>query len=118
MPHVIRYNATKPTKFAAFPKYENFIADQRYAEIARTLGLPARTTEEGVESLIQAVIKLAKELEIPMSIEANGVTKEAFEAKVDYLAERAFEDQCTTANPKLPLVTELADIYREAFKGV
>ncbi|WP_066059085.1 bifunctional acetaldehyde-CoA/alcohol dehydrogenase [Robertmurraya korlensis] len=118
MPHVIRYNATKPTKFAAFPKYENFIADQRYAEIARTLGLPARTTEEGVESLIQAVIKLAKELEIPMSIEANGVTKEAFEAKVDYLAERAFEDQCTTANPKLPLVTELAQIYREAFKGV
>lgn len=118
MPHVIRYNATKPTKFAAFPKYENFIADQRYAEIARTLGLPARTTEEGVESLIQAVIKLAKELEIPMSIEANGVTKEAFEAKVDYLAERAFEDQCTTANPKLPLVTELAEIYREAFKGV
>lgn len=118
MPHVIRYNATKPTKFAAFPKYENFIADQRYAEIARTLGLPARTTEEGVESLIQAVIKLAKELEIPMSIEANGVTKEAFEAKVDYLAERAFEDQCTTANPKLPLVTELAAIYREAFKGV
>jgi acetaldehyde dehydrogenase/alcohol dehydrogenase len=118
MPHVIRYNATKPTKFAAFPKYENFIADQRYAEIARTLGLPARTTEEGVESLIQVVIKLAKELEIPMSIEANGVSKEAFEAKVDYLAERAFEDQCTTANPKLPLVTELAEIYRQAFKGV
>jgi acetaldehyde dehydrogenase/alcohol dehydrogenase len=118
MPHVIRYNATKPKKFTAFPKYEKFIADQRYAEIARALGLPARTTEEGVESLIQAVIKLAKELEIPMSIEANGVKKAEFEKKVDWLAERAFEDQCTTANPKLPLVTELADIYREAFKGV
>ncbi|MBD8070840.1 bifunctional acetaldehyde-CoA/alcohol dehydrogenase [Bacillus sp. PS06] len=118
MPHVIRYNATKPKKFASFPKYEHFVADQRYAEIARTLGLPARTTEEGVESLIHAVIQLAKELEIPMSIEANGVTKKAFEDKVDYLAERAFEDQCTTANPKLPLVTELAEIYRQAFKGV
>lgn len=118
MPHVIRYNATKPKKFAAFPKYEHFIADKRYAEVARILGLPARTTEEGVESLIQAVIKLAKELDIPMSIEANGVTKEEFEAQVDYLAERAFEDQCTTANPKLPLVTELAEIYRQAFKGV
>jgi acetaldehyde dehydrogenase / alcohol dehydrogenase len=118
MPHVIRYNATKPKKFVAFPKYSHFIADKRYAEIARVLGLPARTTEEGVESLIQAVINLAKELEIPMSIEANNVEKADFEAKVDYLAERAFEDQCTTANPKLPLVTELAEIYRQAFKGV
>jgi acetaldehyde dehydrogenase / alcohol dehydrogenase len=118
MPHVIRYNATKPKKFAAFPKYEHFIADQRYAEIAKMLGLPARTTEEGVESLVQAIIKMAKELDIPMSIEANGVKKAEFESRVDFLAERAFEDQCTTANPKLPLVTELAEVYRQAFKGV
>ncbi|WP_071458680.1 bifunctional acetaldehyde-CoA/alcohol dehydrogenase [Bacillus massilinigeriensis] len=118
LPHVIRYNATKPKKFTAFPKYENFVADQRYAEIARVLGLPAATVEEGVESLVQAIIKLAKELDIPMSIKANGVEKAAFEAKVDWLAERAFEDQCTTANPKLPLVTELAEIYRLAYKGV
>ncbi|GHH99367.1 bifunctional acetaldehyde-CoA/alcohol dehydrogenase [Neobacillus kokaensis] len=115
MPHVIRYNATRPTKFTAFPKYNHFVADKRYAEIARTLGLPARTTEEGVESLIQAIINLAQELDIPMSIEANHVDREEFESKVDYLAERAFEDQCTTANPKLPLVTELAEIYRQAF---
>ncbi|MEI5906799.1 bifunctional acetaldehyde-CoA/alcohol dehydrogenase [Bacillus spongiae] len=118
MPHVIRYNAQKPKKFTAFPKYEHFKADVRYAEIARILGLPSRTTEEGVESLIQAVIKLAKELNIPMSIEANGVNKAQFDKVVEQLADRAFEDQCTTANPKLPLVTELADIYREAFKGV
>ncbi|WP_394138548.1 bifunctional acetaldehyde-CoA/alcohol dehydrogenase [Cytobacillus oceanisediminis] len=118
MPHVIRYNAEKPKKFTAFPKYESFIADQRYTEIARMLGLPARTTEEGVESLIKAVIKLAKELDIPMSIESNGVKKEEFASRVDFLAERAFEDQCTTANPKLPLVAELAEIYRKAFKGV
>ncbi|MBS4210594.1 bifunctional acetaldehyde-CoA/alcohol dehydrogenase [Bacillus sp. FJAT-50079] len=118
MPHVIRYNATKPTKFAAFPKYERYKADERYAEIAKVLGLPARTTEEGVESLVQAIIEMALELDIPMSIEANGVTKEDFERKVDYLAERAFEDQCTTANPKLPLITELAEIYRQAFNGV
>jgi acetaldehyde dehydrogenase / alcohol dehydrogenase len=118
MPHVIRYNASKPKKFTAFPKYAHFVADKRYAEIARTLGLPARTTEEGVESLIQAVIRLAQELEIPMSIKANNVEEALFESKVDYLAERAFEDQCTTANPKLPLVTELAEIYRQAYKGV
>lgn len=118
MPHVIRYNALKPTKFTAFPKYEHFIADKRYAEIAKVLGLPARTTEEGVESLVQAIIKLAKEMDIPMSIKDNGVDAKVFESKVEYLAERAFEDQCTTANPKLPLVSELADVYRAAYKGV
>ncbi|MCF3943586.1 bifunctional acetaldehyde-CoA/alcohol dehydrogenase [Oceanobacillus alkalisoli] len=118
LPHVIRYNATKPTKFVSFPKYEHFIADKRYAEIAKAIGLPAATTEEGVENLVQAIIKLAKELDIPMSMEENGVTKREFEAKVDHLADKAFEDQCTMANPKLPLVTELADVYRKAFKGV
>lgn len=118
LPHVIRYNATKPKKFTAFPKYTHFIADKRYAEIAKTLGLPARTTAEGVESLVQAIINLAKDLNIPMSIEANNVENSFFESRVDFLAERAFEDQCTTANPKLPLVTELAEIYRLAYKGV
>ncbi|PGY08059.1 bifunctional acetaldehyde-CoA/alcohol dehydrogenase [Bacillus sp. AFS031507] len=118
MPHVIRYNAAKPKKFTAFPKYDHFKADKRYAEIARILGLPASTTEEGVESLVKAIIKLAKELEVPMSLEANNINKIEFESKVDYLADRAFEDQCTTANPKLPLVTELAEIYRQAYKGV
>ncbi|WP_079707847.1 bifunctional acetaldehyde-CoA/alcohol dehydrogenase [Paraliobacillus ryukyuensis] len=117
MPHVIRYNAKKPTKFVSFPKYKYFIADKRYAEIAKVLGLPASTTEEGVESLVQAIYNLAKELNIPMSIAENGVDKKDFEARVDYLADRAFEDQCTTANPKLPLVTELAEVYRNAFKG-
>ncbi|XZF77127.1 bifunctional acetaldehyde-CoA/alcohol dehydrogenase [Bacillus sp. AL-1R] len=117
MPHVIRYNAKKPTKFTAFPKYKHFIADERYAEIARFLGLPATTTQEGVESLIPAVINLAKELNINMSIEAQGVTEKEFLEKVSYLADRAFEDQCTTANPKLPLVKELEEVYLNAFKG-
>src|SRR5699024_6210176 len=65
------------------------IADQRYAEIAHNLRLPASTVEEGVDSLIKAIIKLAKELNIPMSIEKEGVTRQAFEQKVDALAELA-----------------------------
>ncbi|MEK4302622.1 bifunctional acetaldehyde-CoA/alcohol dehydrogenase [Oceanobacillus sp. M60] len=117
LPHVIRYNAKKPTKFVSFPKYEHFIADKRYAEIARVLGLPAATTEQGVESLVQAIYQLAEELNIPMSIAENGVDAKEFEAQADDLADRAFEDQCTTANPKLPLVTELAEVYRQAYKG-
>ncbi|MCG7383562.1 bifunctional acetaldehyde-CoA/alcohol dehydrogenase [Paenibacillus sp. ACRRY] len=117
MPHVIRYNAKKPTKFASFPKYSHFVADERYAEIARILGLPARTTEEGVNSLINAIRKLNKTLGIEESFQEIGFDAKDFEAHVDYLADRAFEDQCTTANPKLPLVTELAEVYRNAFYG-
>jgi len=117
MPHVIRYNAKKPTKFASFPKYNHFIADERYAEIARMLGLPAKTTEEGVNSLIEAVRKLNRSVGIPESFQELGFDAAAFEAKVDELADRAFEDQCTTANPRMPLVTELADVYRNAFYG-
>ncbi|MBG9791205.1 acetaldehyde dehydrogenase [Paenibacillus dendritiformis] len=117
MPHVIRYNAKKPTKFASFPKYDHFVADVRYAEIARILGLPARTTEEGVKSLIEAIRGLNRELGIPESFQELGFDAKDFESRVDYLADRAFEDQCTTANPKLPLVSELAEVYRDAFYG-
>jgi acetaldehyde dehydrogenase/alcohol dehydrogenase len=117
MPHVIRYNAQKPTKFTSFPKYDHFIADQRYAEIARMLGLPAKTTEEGVNSLIEAIRKLNATLGIPEKFQELGFDAEQFEARVDYLADRAFEDQCTTANPRMPLVTELANVYRNAFYG-
>ncbi|CAH1202259.1 Aldehyde-alcohol dehydrogenase [Paenibacillus allorhizoplanae] len=117
MPHVIRYNAQKPTKFTSFPKYDHFIADQRYAEIARMLGLQAKTTEEGVNSLIDAIRKLNKILGIPEKFQDIGFNAEQFETRVDYLADRAFEDQCTTANPRMPLVTELADVYRNAFYG-
>ncbi|BBI34138.1 bifunctional acetaldehyde-CoA/alcohol dehydrogenase [Cohnella abietis] len=117
LPHVIRYNASKPTKFASFPKYDHFIADKRYADIARLLGLPCRTAEEGVNSLIEAIRKLNRSLEIPESFQALGFDAKDFEAKVDHLADRAFEDQCTTANPRMPLVTELADVYRNAFYG-
>lgn len=117
MPHVIRYNAKKPTKFAAWPKYTHFVADERYAEIARILGLPARTTEEGVNSLIKAIRDLNRKLGIEESFQQLGIDPTDFESRVEYLADRAFEDQCTTANPKLPLVTELAEVYRDAFYG-
>lgn len=118
MPHVIRYNALKPTKFTSFPKYRHFIADERYAEIAQIIGVGGKTTAESVENLVQAIKKLTQELNMPMSIENNGVSKADFEKALDKLSDRAFGDQCTTANPKMPLVSELADIYREAFKGI
>ncbi|AQT83915.1 aldehyde-alcohol dehydrogenase AdhE [Paenibacillus larvae subsp. larvae] len=120
MPHVIRYNAKKPAKFSSFPKYDHFKADERYAEIARVLGLPAGTTEEGVNSLIQAIRKLNKTLGIPESFQQQepNIDPKDFESRVEYLADRAFEDQCTTANPKMPLVSELVEVYRSAFYGL
>jgi acetaldehyde dehydrogenase / alcohol dehydrogenase len=117
LPHVIRYNAQKPNKFMTYPKYEHFIADQRYAEIAKMLGLPAATAEEGVESLVKAIMNLIAELELSRSIEETGISKAEFEEKVNRLAENAFDDQDTIANPKQPLVIELANIYRQAYKG-
>lgn len=117
LPHVIRYNATKPSKFVSFPKYERFIADEKYAEIARFLGLPSSTVNEGVTSLIHAVKSLMQKLNMPFSIQECGVPEKEFEAKVEWLADKAFEDQCTTANPRLPLVSELANIYRQAYRG-
>lgn len=118
LPHVIKYNAQKPTKFMSFPKYSHFIADERYAEIARVLGLPARTTEEGVNSLIEAIRDLNRSVGMKESFQEMGVNQNEFDSVVDYLADRAFEDQCTTANPRLPLVTELADVYRKAYYGI
>lgn len=115
LPYVIRYNATKPTKFSAFPKYKSFVADKKYAEIAKYIGLKANTTEEGVNNLIDAINKLLVELNIPKTIAECGVSEKDFMASVDKLAIDAFDDQCTPANPRYPLVSELKDIYLTAF---
>ena len=117
LPHVIAYNAQTPTKFAIFPKYGKFVADERYAQIARYLGFGGATKEEQVASLVREVKSLMKDLNIPMTIAETGVDEKGFLAKLDGLSERAFEDQCTTANPRYPLVTELADIYKKAYYG-
>ena len=118
LPHVIKYNASTPSKFVSFPKYKKFIADEKYAEIAAFLGLPAKTTEEGVQSLINAVIDLMKELNEPLSFSECGIDEETYMRNVPDIANKAFEDQCTTANPKLPLVKEIEQIMIDAYKGV
>lgn len=117
LPYVIKYNSEYPTKFVSFPKYEYFIADQKYQKLASKIGLPADTKEEGINSLINRVIELRKELNIPNTIKEYGIEENVFLSKVDELADKAFEDQCTTANPRLPLVSELKDILLEAYYG-
>ncbi len=117
LPYVIKYNSTKPTKFVSFPKYEYFIADEKYAKLAKRMGLKASTTKEGVESLIKAVQDLNKKLGIPSTLKEEGINEKEFLEKLDMLADKAFEDQCTTANPRLPLVTELKEILLESYYG-
>jgi acetaldehyde dehydrogenase/alcohol dehydrogenase len=118
LPHVIAYNASTPSKFASFPNYEHYIAHIKYQEIAQHLGLPAATPAEGVRSLIKAIYKLMREVAMPLTIAECGVGSQEFEVVVDTLAERAFEDQCTTANPRMPLIKELAVLYRQAYDQV
>ena len=117
LPYVIRYNATKPTKFVSFPKYEYFKADEKYYEMAKKVGLKANTKEEGINSLIEKVKEMNRQMNIPKSFQAAGIDEKEYLAKVDILADRAFEDQCTTANPRLPLVSELKQILLDSYYG-
>jgi len=117
LPYVIRYNSCMPTKFVSFPKYEYFIADQKYAQMAKKIGLKADTVEEGISSLIAKVKEMNEFLGIPKSFKEAGIEEAEFMAKVDMLADRAFEDQCTTANPRVPLVSELKQILIDSYYG-
>ena len=119
LPYVIAYNATRPTKFAAFPKYKEYIADERYAKLAWRCGLcnVGTETQTAVNSLIEAVRKLMKETDRPMTLRDCGISEEEFLAKVDELSYKAFEDQCTTANPVYPLVSEIKELYLKAYYG-
>jgi len=116
--HVIRFNATdNPVKQAAFPQYESPTALSRYARIADYLGLGGKSEEEKVESLIAALEKLKTALSIPESIRACGVQEEDFLKALDTLSEQAFDDQCTGANPRYPLIGEIREMYLSAYYG-
>lgn len=117
LPYVIKYNGTAPTKMVSFPKYEHYVADTRYAEIAKRLGLPASTPQEGVNSLVKAVQELNAKICEEKSLQEFGIDEAEFLAKVDVLAERAFEDQCTSVNPRVPLVSEIKQILLDAYYG-
>ena len=117
LPYVIKYNSTKPTKFVSFPKYEYFIADIKYANLAKRLGLPCGTTEEAVNSLIRAIQKLNEDLNEPKSLQEAGIDEKEFLAKVDELADKAFSDQCTSANPRVPLIPEIKQILIDSYYG-
>jgi len=114
---VIRYNAALPKKFATYPKYRYPQAAERYAEIAAVLKLPCATPAAGLQSLLKAVAKLNTELKIPASIREAGIPEKEFEDAVQHMAEIAFDDQCSGANPSYTPVEDLARLLREAYQG-
>ncbi|BAE74647.1 Aldehyde-alcohol dehydrogenase [Sodalis glossinidius str. 'morsitans'] len=118
--NVIRYNANdNPTKQAAFSQYDRPQARRRYAEIADHLGLSAAgdRTAQKIEKLLQWLDEIKLELGIPTSIRKAGVQEADFLAKVDKLSEDAFDDQCTSANPRYPLIAELKQILLDTYYG-
>lgn len=116
---VIRYNASEaPIKQGVFPQYQYPNARAAYAEFADALGLGGKNDEEKVENLIKALQNMKKDLNIPMSIKDWGVSKEDFEKAMETLPTMAFDDQCTGANPRYPLIKEIEQLYRYAYDGV
>jgi acetaldehyde dehydrogenase/alcohol dehydrogenase len=116
-PQVVRFNATVPTKLAMWPRYNHFRALKDYADIARYLGFEGNTDEELKESLVKHFIDLAHSVDVTLSLKANRVEKAHFDATVDELASLSYEDQCTTANPKEPLISELKQILIDEYDG-
>ncbi len=116
--YVIRYNATdNPTKQAAFPQYDRPIAKCRYASVADHLKLGGKDNEAKVLNLITAIEELKRDVGIPSSLKEAGVPEDQFLTHLDALAEAAFDDQCTPANPRYPLITEIKEILRRAYYG-
>ncbi len=115
---VIAYNSEEaPTRQAAFPQYTHPMARERYARLARYLGLKGKTEDEQVASLIAAVGELEKTVNIPSSIKDAGVDEKTFLAGLDELSVMAFDDQCTGANPRYPMIAEIRELYRKAYYG-
>lgn len=113
---VIRFNATEaPTKQGAFAQYKYPEAVARYARIADHLGLGGKTEAEKVELLIKAVEELQRKVGMPMTIKEAGVDEDKFRAELDEMVEQAFDDQCTGANPRYPLMRELKEMYLNAY---
>ena len=117
LPHVIRYNGTIPEKLSVWPKYSHYCADEKYQEIAQLLGLKASTPKEGVESLAKAVLQLTRDCGLDPNLEAMGIAKEELEAHLDDIAVAAYEDQCSPANPRVPMVEDMKRILLDAYSG-
>ena len=117
LPHVIAYNAAVPSKFLPSPNQVGYVAHKKYALVAELLGLGGNTIDEKVKNLVTAVEQLLDQLAMPRSIAALGISKENFERAIPDLAKAAFDDPSWLSNPRMPLVSELAQLFWSAYQG-
>ncbi|WP_125769227.1 bifunctional acetaldehyde-CoA/alcohol dehydrogenase [Companilactobacillus furfuricola] len=117
LPQVIRYNFEQPKKVAMWPKYEYFRADEDYANLAKYIGLVGSDNESLKEALISKIVDLAHSVGITLSLRSLDIDQKQFEDKVDELAENAFADQFSFANPKEPMISELRQILLDEYSG-
>lgn len=113
---VIKYNAVEnPRKQAAFPQYKYPNVKARYARIADFLNLGGNNDDEKIENLIKAIDKLKARVDMPKDISSAGINEKEFYASLDEMCEQAFDDQCTGANPRYPLISEIKEMYINAY---
>ena len=117
LPHVMAYNAAVPTKFMASPYTQGYAAHKKYATVADLLNLGGHTVEEKVENLINTTCELLDRLGFPRSIAELGISKEEFERALPELVKAAFDDPSWRSNPRMPLMTELVELFWKAFEG-
>ncbi len=115
LPFTIRYNGKKPQKLSTWPKYNYYKADEKYAELARILGLPASTIEEGVESYAKACGELGMKCGIKMNFKSQNIDEQTYLSQIEKLSYLAYEDQCSPANPRVPMVEDMQKILKDAY---
>ena len=116
--YVLRFNAAEvPAKMGTFPQYDHPHTLARYAEVADALGVKGRTDADKLEGMIKKIDELKDYVGIKKSIQEYGVDEKYFLDTLDDMVEQAFDDQCTGANPRLPLMSEIKDMYLRAYYG-
>jgi acetaldehyde dehydrogenase/alcohol dehydrogenase len=117
LPHVIAYNAAVPTKFMPSPYTQGYVAHKKYATVADLLGLGGETVQEKVERLIAATEALLDQLGFPRSIAELAIAKDEFERAIPEMVKAAFDDPSWRSNPRMPLMTELVELFWKAYQG-
>ena len=115
---VMKYNSSEaPEKMGTFPQYDHPKTLRRYAEIAEFLGIDGANDEEKLNKLLEKIDWLKDEIEVKHTIKDYGISEEDFLATLDEMSEQAFDDQCTGANPRYPLISEIKDLYLKVYYG-
>ncbi len=117
LPYVIRYNGQIPQKLSTWPKYNVYDADKRYTKLARLIGLEAKNEKQGVEAFANACYDLSVRCGVKPSFKEQGIDEKDFMENVEKIAYLAYEDQCTPANPRIPLVKDMIQILKDAYYG-